>query len=54
LFLKVIEELQNIQDTQGILKQNVKLKCQIKWEEQYGGNIDWTQNLDKIKENQSY
>jgi hypothetical protein len=38
----------------GIFKQNIKPKCQIKWEEQYGGNIDWTQNLDKIKENQSY
>jgi hypothetical protein len=26
---------------QGILKQNIKSKCQIKWEEQYGGDIDW-------------
>jgi hypothetical protein len=24
---------------QGIFKQNIKPKCQIKWEEQYGGNI---------------
>jgi hypothetical protein len=34
-------------------KQNIKPKCQIKWEEQYGGNIDWTQiwtKLKKIKE----
>ena len=25
---------------QGIFKQNIKPKCQIKWEEQDGGNID--------------
>ena len=29
---------------QGIFKQKIKPKCQIIWEEQYGGNIDWTQN----------
>jgi hypothetical protein len=28
---------------QGIFKQNIKPKCQIKWEEQYGSNIYWTQ-----------
>jgi hypothetical protein len=30
-------------------KQNIKPKCQIKWEEQYGGNIDWTQIWTKLK-----
>jgi hypothetical protein len=34
---------------QGIFKQNIKPKCQIKWEEQYGGNIDWTQIWTKLK-----
>ena len=29
---------------QGIFKQKIKPKCQIIWEEQYGDNIDWTQN----------
>jgi hypothetical protein len=29
-----------IKVVQGIFKQNIKPKCQIKWEEQYGGNID--------------
>jgi hypothetical protein len=33
----------------GIFKQNIKPKCQIKWEEQYGGNIDWTQIWTKLK-----
>ena len=28
---------------QRIFKQNTKSKCQIKLEEQYGDNIDWTQ-----------
>jgi hypothetical protein len=28
---------------------NIKPKCQIKWEEQYGGNIDWTQIWTKLK-----
>ena len=34
---------------QGIFKQNIKPKCQIMWEEQYGGNIDWTQIWTKLK-----
>jgi hypothetical protein len=34
---------------QGIFEQNIKPKCQIKWEEQYGGNIDWTQIWTKLK-----
>ena len=34
---------------QGIFKQNIKPKWQIKWEEQYGGNIDWTQIWTKLK-----
>ena len=37
---------------QEICKQNIKPKCQIKWQEQYEGNIDWTQIwtiLKKIK-----
>jgi hypothetical protein len=34
---------------QGIFKQNIKPKCQAKWEEQYGGNIDWTQIWTKLK-----
>ena len=37
---------------QEIFKQNIKPKCQIKWEGQYGSNIDWAQNwtiLKKIK-----
>jgi hypothetical protein len=34
---------------QGIFKQNIKPKCQIKWEEQYRGNIDWTQIWTKLK-----
>ena len=34
---------------QGIFKQNIKPKCQIKWEEQYGGIIDWTQIWTKLK-----
>jgi hypothetical protein len=34
---------------QGIFKQNIKPKCQNKWEEQYGGNIDWTQIWTKLK-----
>ena len=34
---------------QGIFKQNIKAKCQIKWGEQYGGNIDWTQIWIKLK-----
>ena len=34
---------------QGIFKQNIKLKCQIKWEEQYRGNIDWPQIWTKLK-----
>jgi hypothetical protein len=34
---------------QGIFKQNIKPKCQVKWEEQYGGNIDWTQIWTKLK-----
>ena len=34
---------------QGIFKQNIKSKCQIKLEEQYGDNIDWTQMWTKIK-----
>ena len=34
---------------QGIFKQNIKPKCQIQWEEQYGGNIDWTQIWTKLK-----
>ena len=38
-----------IKVTQGIFKQNIKPKCQIKWEEQYGGNIDWTQICKKFK-----
>jgi hypothetical protein len=38
-----------IKVVQGIFKQNIKLKCQIKWEEQYGGNIDWTQIWTKLK-----
>jgi hypothetical protein len=25
---------------QGIFKQNIKPKCQIKWQEQFGDNID--------------
>jgi DNA-directed RNA polymerase subunit E'/Rpb7 len=32
---------------QRIFKQNTKSKCQIKLEEQYGDNIDWTQNWTK-------
>jgi hypothetical protein len=28
---------------QGIFKQNIIPKCQIKWQEQFGDNIDWTQ-----------
>jgi hypothetical protein len=40
LKIKVIQE---------IFKQNIKPKCQIKWEEQYGGNIDWTQIWTKLK-----
>ena len=38
-----------IQIIQGIFKQNVKPKCQIKCEEQNGGNIDWIQILTKLK-----
>jgi hypothetical protein len=34
---------------QGIFKQNIKPKCQIKWEEQYGVNIDWTHIWTKLK-----
>ena len=34
---------------QGISKQNIKPKCQIKWEEQYGVNIDWTHIWTKLK-----
>jgi hypothetical protein len=34
---------------QGIFKQNIKPKWQIKWEEQYGSNIDWTQIWTKLK-----
>ena len=34
---------------QGIFKQNIKPKCQIKWEEQYRGKIDWTQIWKKLK-----
>jgi hypothetical protein len=34
---------------QGIFKQNIKPKYQIKWEEQYWGNIDWTQIWTKLK-----
>ena len=33
---------------QGIFKQNIDQNV-IKWEEQYGGNIDWTQILTKLK-----
>jgi hypothetical protein len=29
--------------------QNIKPKCQIKWEEQYGGYIDWTQIWTTLK-----
>jgi hypothetical protein len=32
-----------------IFKQNIKSKCQIKLEEQYGDDIDWTQIWTKIK-----
>ena len=43
-----------IKRIQGIVKQNIKPKCQTKWGEEYGGtcNIDWTQigtQLKKIK-----
>jgi hypothetical protein len=44
-----IEANSKIKVIQGIFKQNVKPKCQIKWEEQYGGNIDWTQIWTKLK-----
>jgi hypothetical protein len=33
----------------SFFKQNIKPKCQIKLEEQYGGNIDWTQIWTKLK-----
>jgi hypothetical protein len=33
---------------QGIFKQNIKPKCQIKWEEQYGGNIDDNAKTNKM------
>jgi hypothetical protein len=38
-----------IKVTQAIFKQNIKPKGQIKCEEQYGGNIDWTQIWTKLK-----
>jgi hypothetical protein len=47
--LAVNPDLLNIAVIQGIFKQNIKPKCQIKWEEQYGGNIDWTQIWTKLK-----
>jgi hypothetical protein len=34
---------------QGIFKLNIKPKCQIKREEQYGGIIDWIQIWTKLK-----
>jgi hypothetical protein len=44
-------DLLKIKIIQGIFKQNIKPKCQIKWEKhvQYGGNIDWTQIWTKLK-----
>jgi hypothetical protein len=34
---------------QGISKQNIKPKCHIKWEEEFGVNINWTHIWTKLK-----
>jgi hypothetical protein len=40
IVVSYLAEMASSVGIQGIFKQNIKPKCQIKWEEQYGGNID--------------